>query len=423
MAVLKFFIRTTKKNTESNIRIRFTVGRKHDFWAVSQEFIKPEYWNVKKGIVRDVAVFKDKEALQKKLNNLDRHIWREFDLETDKESLPKDWLKITVDKFYNPEKYLTNTTLFGFIKYFTDNAHKRINPKTGKPICYKLQREYKKTFSYLKDYKKLYNLEPDFKDIDLEFYQNFVDMLKSKGLATNTIGKKIQTLKLFLNEAREQGLNHYTKYQSSKFTAPSEESDNIYLNKDEIKQFYEYNLSKHPTLERVRDLFVVGCWTGLRFGDLTRVTPETIKGDFIEIRQGKTGKKVVIPLHSTVKEILNKYNGKLPEPMTNQKFNEYLKKAADKAGIDEPCKKTVFEKGLRIEKTFKKHKLISSHTARRSFCTNAYKDGIPSLAIMAISGHKTERAFLKYIKTDAKEHAEIFYKKWQESGEFLNKAQ
>ena len=141
-----------------------------------------------------------------------------------------------------------------------------------------------------------------------------------------------------------------------------------------------------------------------------------------ELRQNKTGKKVVIPLHSTVKEILNKYNGKLPKPMTNQKFNVYLKQAAKKAEINEPCKKTVLEEGLRVEKTVKKHEIISSHTARRSFCTNAYKDDIPSLAIMAISGHKTERAFLKYIKTDAKEHAEIFYKKWQESGEFLKKA-
>jgi len=421
MAALKFFIRTNKKNINSNIRIRFSQGRKFDFTTVSQEHIKPEYWNNKKGIVRDIAEFKEKEVFQKKLNDLERHILKEYDNETNKNNLPKEWLKTIVDKFYNPEKYLTNTTLFGFIQHFTDNAHKRINPKTGNPICYKLQCEYKKTFSYIKDYAKKYK-EPDFMDIDLEFYQNFVDMLKSKGLATNTIGKKIQTLKLFLNEAKEQGLNPYTKYQSSKFTAPSEESDNIYLNKNEISQFYNHNLSEHPTLERVRDLFIIGCWTGLRFGDLTRVSPETIKGDFIEIRQGKTGKKVVIPLHSMVKEILNKYDGKLPKPMTNQKFNEYLKQAAGKAKINESCKKTVLEEGLRVEKTVKKHKIISSHTARRSFCTNAYKDGIPSLAIMAISGHKTERAFLKYIKTDSKEHAEIFYKKWQESGEFLKKA-
>ena len=421
MAILKFFIRTNKKSAESNIRVRYTVGRKYDFWAVSQEYVKPEYWNNKSGEVRDIAAFKDKDTLQKKLNDLKRHITNEYDNETDKSNLPKEWLKTTVDKFYNPEKYLTNTTLFGFIQHFTDNAHKRINPKTGKPICYKLQREYKKTFGYLKEYAKKYK-EPDFKDIDLEFYQNFVDMLKSKGLAPNTVGKKIQTLKLFLNEAKDQDLNPYTKYQSKRFTAPSEESDNIYLSKDEINQFYKYDLSKHPTLERVRDLFIIGCWTGLRYGDLTRVTPETIKGEFIEIRQSKTGKKVVIPLHSTVKEILNKYNGKLPKPMTNQKFNVYLKQAASKAEINEPCKKTVLEKGLRVERTVKKHEIISSHTARRSFCTNAYKDGIPSLAIMAISGHKTERAFLRYIKTDAKEHAEMFYKKWQENGEFLKKA-
>ena len=74
------------------------------------------------------------------------------------------------------------------------------------------------------------------------------------------------------------------------------------------------------------------------------------------------------------------------------------------------------------EKKYPKYELISSHTARRSFCTNAYKDNIPTLAIMAISGHKTEQAFLKYIKADSKEHAEKVLKIWQEKGEFMKAA-
>ena len=368
-------------------------------------------------MVRDIAEFKDKNELQLKLNNLKRHIEKEFDFEADKTNISKEWLKEAVDKFYNPKKYLQKDfSLFSFIEHFTENAHKRINPNTGNSICYKLQREYKKTFSYLKDYAELYK-EPDFKDIDLDFYQNFVDMLKGKGLAINTLGKKIQTLKLFLNEAKEQGINHYTMYESKKFAAPHEESDNVYLTKAEIEKFYNHDFSKNERLEKVRDLFIVGCWTGLRFSDLTKITQERIKGNFIELKQSKTGNKVIIPIHNTVKEILEKYNGELPQPITNQKFNEYLKEAAAEAKLKELCTKTVLKNGVRKEETFFKHELISSHTARRSFCTNAYKDGIPTLAIMSISGHKTESAFLKYIKADSQEHADLFYKKWQENGE------
>jgi len=419
MATLKYFIRTNKKNSETNIRIRFYQGKKIDLYTVSQEHINPKYWNNKAGVVRDIAEFNDKEELQRQLNKLERHINKEYDLETDKTKISKEWLKETVDKFYNPKKYLQKDfSLFSFIEYFTENAHKRINPNTGNPICYKLQREYKKTYSYLKDYAKLYK-EPDFKDIDLDFYQNFVDMLKGKGLATNTIGKKIQTLKLFLNEAKEQGINHFTMYESRKFAAPHEESDNIYLTKAEIEHFYNHDFSGNARLEKVRDLFIVGCWTGLRFSDLTKITQERIKGNFIELKQSKTGNKVIIPLHKIVKEIIGKYNGELPQPITNQKFNEYIKEAAADAKLKELCTKTILKDGVRKEETFFKHELISSHTARRSFCTNAYKDGIPSLAIMAISGHKTESAFLKYIKADSQEHADLFYKKWQENGEFI----
>ena len=77
---------------------------------------------------------------------------------------------------------------------------------------------------------------------------------------------------------------------------------------------------------------------------------------------------------------------------------------------------------MRIEKTYLKHEIISTHAARRSFCTNAFKDGIPTLHIMSISGHRTEKAFLKYIKVDGEEHAKKVLQMWQRNGEFMNLA-
>ena len=110
----------------------------------------------------------------------------------------------------------------------------------------------------------------------------------------------------------------------------------------------------------------------------------------------------------------------MPKPISNQKFNDYLKEAAKEAEINSIFVKTVNENGMRIEKKYPKHEIISTHAARRSFCTNAFKDGIPTLHIMSISGHKTEKAFLKYIKVDGEEHAKKVLQMWQQNGEHLN---
>ncbi len=422
MAKIKFFV-NAKKSNPAKILLRFSNGRKFDIVAQSQKQINPDYWNNKNGSIRQRAEFNEANHLQINLNKLQNCIIKEFDNTSNKDKINNEWLNTTIDKFYNPDKYLqNNTTLFGFIQHFINNSDKRVNTDTGNPVCYKMRREYIVTFRYLKEYAEEFK-EPDFIDIDLEFYQQFIDLLRKKGLATNTIGKKIQTLKIFLNTAFEQGINKYQKYKSRKFKTISEESDNIYLTKSELKQFYKYDFSNKPYLEKVRDKFIVASWTGLRYSDLQQITPDKINGKFIELKQKKTGKKVVIPVHHTVKEILKKYSGLLPEPISNQKYNDYLKKASKLAGINEVFIKTVSYNGLKHEKKYPKYEIISSHTARRSFCTNAYKDNIPTLAIMSISGHKTEQAFLKYIKADGKEHAEKVLKIWQSTNEFLKIAE
>jgi integrase len=422
MAKVKYFIRSTKDNLFANIRVRFFQGRSFDTTANSQKTINPHYWNNTKGEVRQRIEFRDASKLQSELDMLSSFIIKEYNLVSNKEKINNEWLKKTIDTFYYPEKYLqNNTTLFGYIQHFINNSDKRLNLKSGNPVCYKMRREYQVTFNYLQEYSKTYK-EPDFIDIDLDFYNQFVAYLRDKGLSNNTIGKKIQTLKIFLNTAFEKGINPYTKYKSRSFKTLTEESENVYLTDPELEKLYHFDFSGSTRLDKVRDMFIVACWTGLRFSDLPKVKNEIIKNEFIELRQKKTGDKVSIPVHWTVKEILEKYQGELPKPISNQKFNEYLKEAAKNAGIDDIVKKEVSYKGLKTERTYFKYELIGSHTGRRSFCTNAYNAGIPSLAIMSISGHKTEKAFLKYIKADSKDHAMKVLEAWRKKGNHLRVA-
>jgi integrase len=432
---IKFFIRVSKRNNskeEATIRVRFSNGRKFDLSAVTEFQVKPDLWSNSAGTYAQRAALKDRDEKIQDLSKLEEHIKTEYFSLNDKSKVTGDWLTETIDKFHNPGKYLQdNTNLFGYIQYFIDNSTKRINPETGQPVSYKMRREYQVTFNYLKKYAEIYG-QPDFVDIDLEFYQQFVDFLRNyeerdkdgnvikSGLAVNTIGKKIQTLKIFLNAATEQGINKYMKYKSRNFKSLSEEAENIYLTKEELKKFYEHDFSDRPGLERVRDLFIVAAWTGVRYSDLQQITPEKIQGDYIHLKQRKTGGKVTIPVYSVVNEILEKYNGKLPKPISNQKYNDFLKEAAQIAGINSVFVKTTYKNGMRIEKKYPKYELTSSHTSRRSFCTNAYKDGVPTLSIMAISGHRTEKAFLKYIKVSGEEHAKKVLDMWQKNGEHLS---
>jgi integrase len=196
--------------------------------------------------------------------------------------------------------------------------------------------------------------------------------------------------------------------------AISEESESIYLNETELEKIYNLDLSENERLDRVRDLFLIGCWTGLRFSDWNKVTPENIKDGFLELKQQKTGGAVVIPLHSVVTQIIKKHNGELPELISSQKTNDYLKEVAQKAGIKETVHKSITRGGIKVSKAYKKYELVTTHTGRRSFSTNLYRAGLDTLTIMQITGHKTEQAFLKYIKVTPREHAEKLRTFWQD---------
>ena len=419
---IRFFVRTSKMKTDNdlNIRVRVKNGTRLDITAQSGFQVNPKFWNSEKGIYRQRIELKDYEERMRKLVDLTQTIETSyFDL-PNKENCNAEWLKKEIDKFHNPGKYQEDngSSLFDFIQAFIFNSDKRINPNTGNVVSYKMRREYAVTFQYLQEYAAL-NGEPGFDDIDMNFYNSFSSFLRNKGLAVNTIGKKIQTLKIFLNAATEEGINKNLKYKSRNFKTVEEEVDNIYLSKEEIRQFYNYDFSDKPRLEKVRDLFIVGCWTGLRFSDLKQVNQDNIHGKILRIRQSKTGKIVNIPIHIQVWNVLEKYDMKLPNLISNQRFNDYLKEAAELAGIDGTFIKTETRYGKKEQTKYRKYELIGTHTARRSFCTNAYKDNIPTLDIMAISGHKTEKAFLRYIKIDGEEHANRVLRIWQESEETI----
>ena len=421
MATITFFTRSTNPDKKVNVRVRFRHGKKINIYAKSGLEVFPQQFSNETHNISQRVNYEDKAKDRKYLNSLDETIQKEY---KDLKDLPTSyWLNKVIDKFRFPEKYEAKPiTLFSFIRGFIDKAPTRVNPKSGRPVCYKMQREYARTFHFLKEFCIKKNREYDFKDIDLDFYEDFVEYLLSQGLATNTTGKKIQTLKVFLNAATDKGVNTSLKFKSRRFYTLTEESENIYLTPGDLQKLYDLDLSTNKRLEKVRDLFMVGCWTGLRFSDLKQVKPDNIKNELISIKQQKTGAKVIIPLQPIIKEILKKYDGVLPRPISNQNFNKYLKEVAKKAKLNTPFEKTITKGGLALTKKHKKWELTTTHTARRSFATNLYKSGFPAISIMAITGHKTETSFLKYVKVTPEEHAKLLIEHWRKEGSHLKVA-
>ncbi len=292
-------------------------------------------------------------------------------------------------------------TLYSFIDRMIRNEITYRNQKKA-PATLKT---YTSAKNALLAYDKLHKTTSDFSSITLDFYHSFNTFLTDKGLLVNSIGKHIQVLKTFMSEAVELGLTENREFQKKRFFVNRISTDSVALYEPELELFYEKDLSDKPSIEGVRDLFIFGCWTGLRFSDYSSIQPE----NFVDMETEpklkmvtqKTKEPVLIHLNETCLSILEKYKGRttnsLPRSISNQKFNDFIKIAAKEVGLT--TKGRIFS-----DLNVSLDKLISSHTARRSFATNMYLRGMPIYLIMKITGHRTEKAFLTYIRMD-KNHA------------------
>ena len=360
------------------------------------------------GFNKETKRFKD-QALQKKITAVENAIF----FVTEK----NDPFKLTNESFAQLiNEHLTgkkpeNTPFFDYCeRYFTyfSNTYTRRRAQTIRTCISKV---------------KEFDPGLTFEKIDKRFFRDFIQHCNDKGYATNYTGSIIRDLKRILNYATDNDENVNTSFKS--FKKPMEEVFNIYLTSDEIQKIYDLQITPNAVaklneekkstgginigrqivaLEKARKLFVIGCCTGLRVENYLSIDPDIqvdLKKGFIHAIANKNGPKLKIPLHKLVREIYS--SGGWPEPMSQQKLNEHIKQLGQLAGISEQVIFTRTKGNKRVEYVLPKYKLIVSHTARRSFCSNLIQSGVPARYVMAVSGHKTESSFNKYVQSVQKD--------------------
>lgn len=424
MASVRF--RTKNSKREESIYLRFKPGLKGDYEvSTGIKVPKGKFSNALQRINQTDKV--DYESLNRKLRDLKIHVRKQFDLDNlEGVIIDNSWLRNTIKTYFNQPLYDkindSKKYLIQFLDAYTEEEQRRVNKGEIN----------KRTVQYFKSLKKKLQSFEDFKgkkisltDITISLNQEFVSYLENEQyLSPNTIGRYIKYLRQLCSNAEMKGYSVSKDYKSRLFKAPSGKTYDVYLTTDEIDKIFEYKF-ENEKLDNVRDWLIVAVWTGLRVSDFLRLDSSFIKeDDYIEITTVKTKSPLLIYINPYIKTILKKREGNFPPVISSQKFNDYVKIVCEKAGINNIVKgaklvpidvgKNGKEDIIYRKKTgnFKKYELISSHVGRRSFATNMYGE-LPTLSIMKITGHTTEKQFLSYIKTSVSEYAEQHKAYWE----------
>lgn len=389
--------------------------------------IPPEYWNLKKlcinsdlpesygnvetlndQLLKSIRIAEDIVKFAKKKKEIDILAFL-------KETFTTDFDVSTLEKKAELEQVAptVNLNVFFQIDEYIKSKKRKVSPK--------MINVFNNMRDTLKAFEEFRKKPITFDSFDINFYEEFVEYMTYehihrrrknlvKGFRISTIGKTIKQLRIFLNNRIRRKIIPPINLED--FKGMDEESDAVYLSWNEITQIYQVDLSEYPYLEKYRNLLVFGCLTGLRFSDFSTIEPDDVRNNMLFKKQEKSDHRVVIPLRDEANYIfIQKFQKEIPK-ITNPDFNYYIKEVVKIAGIAEPIKFSYKKGNKDISEVRPKYAWVTSHTCRRSFCTNEFLAGTPVELIMKISGHKNLRDFYRYIRITSEEAANRIKALW-----------
>jgi integrase len=302
--------------------------------------------------------------------------------------------RIAFDEKFKRVKPISNK----FIEVYDLFLKSKLQDKTDQANSTSTIKRYGYFRTLLIEYQTQSKKKLHFNQINKDFYNSLVDYcITVKKHSTNTLSRNMGLFKTFMNWAVNNHHTYNLEFRNFK-NIKKEQTDEIALTLKQFKEVYDYDFSNKPRLERIRDLFVFGCSTGMRYSNYSKVKRADIYAGHINVRDVKNNEKTLsIPLNDFSKAILEKYKYQLPQ-ISNQKFNKAIKEVFRIIGYTDITKKTR-RIGNKINEEIKPlYERISSHCARRSFITIMKNKKIPDKVIMSYTGHKSIEVLNKYYR-------------------------
>jgi hypothetical protein len=413
MATINFLYRSTKPKAFLNIRLLYRQGNKdYILGARTKLEVTDNYWKKQHDLkrIKDFQLINLQNKVKKELAEIENFILYKFQ-NTNPININKEWLVTQIEVYYNPifEKKLP-VDLVNYIEVYKDYRKNEIKASTIEKID--VIANLLKRFDTSKKHTTL------IKEIDLKFSKDFDDYCKSDVYGKNTITRAIKTIVTICRHARSLGLE--VSYQLESIKPKYETVDKIYLSFDELKKIEDIETNKlSESYDNAKDWLMISCYCGQRVSDFMRFTKDMIRYEerngelkpLIEFTQYKTEKLMTVPLNLKIIEILNKRGGEFPRPISEQKYNLYIKQVCKIAEI-----KTLTQGGIKketeegnkkfrkVKNIYEKWELVTSHIGRKSFSTNYYGI-IPTTFLIYVTGHSSETMFLNYIGKSNKDLA------------------
>lgn len=429
MAKVNFYINKKDPGKEYTINVFLQNGRKGKFKKSTGLKIIGKHWDDLKQAPLPESKTGERNyyQLRRKLPKLKSKILEStIEANYKNETINSEWLTKVIEVFFGRSSAdIDFIYLSDYANHFIDILPYRIQKNGVTGVSESTVKLYVTTLNKIIEFEKLKRKRFKIEEVNLKFHTDFIQFLsKVQKLNLNTIGKYIKCLKTILKNAKQYGLKINREVESDAFRSTKEDVYFVTLNTDEIDKIFNLDLTNTPYLDNARNWLIIGVWTGARVSDLLKLNNSNINNNFLEYKSQKTKQKIILPIHWQVQSIIDKNEGNFPHKISNQRYNDWIKEVCKLAGINEVCKGSVFitkkTKGNKKEKTpqrkkvgtYPKWKLVSTHTARRTFATVHY-GVLPTPVIMSATGHTTERMLLAYIGKTAKDNALVFQEFWK----------
>ncbi len=418
MATIKFILQS--KNNPANIYLRLSLDKKTSLKRKTGYLINPKDWSNETSLPKqnDVDLKNLKADLKAMSNTVEKNLNKAVSL---KQGITGEWLQQQIDIIKGTKKETDPDNLLTWIQHYIDNVPNKVAPggKTG--VTTNTIQKYTTLKNKITNFQSYKKKRYFVKDVGLKFGNELTNyFLEIEQLSRNSTGRYVKYLKAVCNDAKIYGIETHPQLELIK--GISEPGDIVYLTIDELANIKNTTFDR-TALENAKDWLLIGCYIGQRVSDLLTLTDENLAVRnglrVIELTQQKTKKRVTIPLHPIVEEILKKNKGHFPGPISTQKFNDHIKDICKIAKIEELIKgnkkvnigtaeSPIWRKKHSI---YPKHELISTHVCRRSFASNFYGE-MPTSLIKSITGHGTEQMLLKYIGKQSNDYAQQIADYW-----------